>query len=49
MGRNVAPDIFDLKSKEEIKIRENVAGRNVVRENCLQGETSYFGKYHHLL
>ena len=43
------PDIFDLKSKEEIKIREHVAGRNVVREKRLQGETSYFGKYHHLL
>ena len=30
MGRNVAPDIFDLKSKEEIKIREK----------CCKGETS---------
>ena len=35
-SRNVAPDIFDLKSKEEIKIREKRSG-----EKCLLGEISF--------
>ena len=34
-SRNVVPDIFDLKSKEDIKIREKRS-----REKCCKGETS---------
>ena len=41
MGRNVAPDIFDQKSREKSKLGRNVAGRNVVGEKCHQGEMSF--------
>ena len=36
LGRNVAPDIFDQKSREKSKL-----GRNVVGEKCHQGEMSF--------
>ena len=41
LGRNVAPDIFDQKSREKTKLGRNVAGRNVVGEKCHQGEMSF--------
>ena len=48
MGRNVAPDIFDQKSREKSKLGRNVAGRNVVGEKCHQGEMS-FSPFEHFM
>ena len=41
LGRNVAPDIFDQKSREKSKSGRNVAGRNVAGRNVSQGEMSF--------
>ena len=41
MGRNVAPDIFDQKSREKSKSGRKVAGRNVAGRNVSQGEMSF--------
>ena len=41
LGRNVAPDIFDQKSREKSKLGRNVAGRNVAGRNVSQGEMSF--------
>ena len=41
LERNVAPYIFDQKTREKSKLRRNVGGRNVVGEKCHQGEMSF--------
>ena len=41
LGRNVAPDIFDQKSREKSKSGRTVAGRNVAGRNVSQGEMSF--------
>ena len=46
LGRNVAPVIFDQKSREKSKSGRNVAGRNVAGRNVAgrnvsQGEMSF--------
>ena len=51
LGRNVAPDIFDQKSREKSKSGRNVAGRNVAGRNVAgrnvsQGEMSFSHRIH---
>ena len=46
LGRNVAPDIFDQKSREKSKSGRNVAGRNVAGRNVSQGEMSFSPQTH---
>ena len=50
LGRNVAPDIFDQKSREKSKSGRKVAGRNVAGRNVSQGEMSFnLFKWHQFL